>query len=107
MKFQSFFLIVVFLVFTGYTAGVVLEHGYTGFVDVAMTGGWALQIFIDLVIALTAFIVWMLVDAKARGIVGWPYAIAILGTGSIGALAYLIHRSFREAPASAREPATA
>lgn len=107
MKFQSFFLIVVFALFAGYTALVVVEHGYTGFIDLAMTGGWALQVFIDLCIALVAFIVWMLGDARQRGIPGWPYAIAILGTGSVGALAYLVHRSFREAPAPSPTPAPA
>lgn len=107
MKLQSFFLIAVFLAFTAYTTLVVVEFGYTGFIDLAMTGGWALQIFIDLCIALTAFIVWMLGDAKARGIAGWPYAIAILTTGSVGALAYLVHRSFRSDTATAGSPAHA
>lgn len=100
MKFQSFFLIAVFLVFTGYTTLIVVEHGYTGFLDLATAGGWGLQVFIDLCIALTMFIVWMLGDAKERGIPGWPYAVAVLTTGSVGALAYLVHRSFRDAPAA-------
>ncbi|MEM7436081.1 MAG: hypothetical protein AAF436_13070 [Myxococcota bacterium] len=96
MKLQNFFLIAVFIAFTGYTAAVVVDYGLTGFVDVAMAGGWALQIFIDLCVALTAFMVWMFGDAKERGIAAWPYAIGILCTGSVAALAYLVHRSFRE-----------
>lgn len=35
-------------------------------------------------------------DARRFGISPWPYAIAILTTGSIGALAYIIHRSLKE-----------
>ncbi|MGB5813476.1 MAG: hypothetical protein WBG86_23270 [Polyangiales bacterium] len=103
MKFQNFFLIAIFVAFTGYTGMVILEHGLTGFIDIAEAGGWATQVFIDLCVALTAFIVWMLGDAKARGIAAWPYALAILTTGSVGALAYLVHRSFRE-PAQLPQP---
>lgn len=97
MKLRLFSLIIVFAAFTIYTTMVVLDHGYTGFIDLAMTGGWAAQVFIDLVIALTLFALWMLGDAKERGIPGWPYFIAILTTGSVGALAYLVHRTAREA----------
>ncbi len=95
MKLRLFFLGAVFAVFAIYSTTVVLEHGYTGFVDVAMSGGWASQVFIDLCIALILFAFWMFGDAKEHGILAWPYLIAILMTGSIGALAYLIHRTLR------------
>jgi len=96
MKLRLFSLVTVFAVFSVYTTMVVLDHGYTGFMELAMTGAWATQVFIDLCIALILFAIWMLGDAKERGIPGWPYFIAILTTGSVGALAYLVHRTVRE-----------
>ncbi|MFW2387727.1 MAG: DUF2834 domain-containing protein, partial [Polyangiales bacterium] len=80
-----------------YTAIVVANHGYTGFIDLALTGGWGAQVFIDLCIALTLFVFWMVPDARERGINPWIYFVAILTTGSVGALAYLVHRTVKEA----------
>ncbi len=96
MKLRTFSLIAVFAAFTIYSAIVVMNHGYTGFIELAMAGGWGAQIFIDLVIALTLFLVWMIPDARERGIPAAPYVIGILTLGSIGALAYLVHRTLKE-----------
>lgn len=101
MKLRLFSLVAVLAVFAIYSTTVVLENGYTGFVGLAMSGAWATQIFIDLCIALTLFAFWMFGDAKGRGIPAWPYLIAILTTGSIGALAYLIHRTLRDSDRAA------
>ena len=102
MKFRLFSLLIMFVAFTAYTGVVVMDHGYTGFLALAAEGGWGAQIFIDLVIALTMFLVWMVPDARERGIPSVPYALAILTTGSIGALAYLIHRTVKEGSAVGR-----
>ena len=102
MKSRLFLLLTVFVVFTAYTATVIVDHGYTGFVDLALAGGWGAQVFVDLVIALTLFLVWMVPDARERGIPFVPYVVAILTTGSIGALAYLVHRTLREGTAVER-----
>lgn len=96
MKLRTFSLFAVFSLFTVYTAIVVVEHGYTGFIELALGGGWGAQVFIDLVIALLLFMTWMIPDARERGIPGAPYAILILGAGSIGALAYLVHRTLKQ-----------
>ncbi|MDH3200638.1 MAG: hypothetical protein OEM15_07080 [Myxococcales bacterium] len=106
MKLRLFSLVTVFAVFAVYSTMVVLVHGYTGFMDLAMSGAWATQVFIDLCIALILFAFWMFGDAKARGIPAWPYLIAILTAGSVGALAYLIHRTLRD-PNRAPTPRTA
>lgn len=104
MKSQLAFLTVVLAAFTIYTLGVVLEHGYTGFLTLAWNDAWGGQMFVDLVIALTLFLVWMLRDAREQELPAWPYVVLIFTTGSIGALGYLVHRSARAsrlAPASA------
>ena len=73
-----------------------MNHGYTGFIELALAGGWGAQMFIDLVIALLLFTIWMVPDARERGIPFVPYVLAILATGSVGALAYLVHRTLKE-----------
>ncbi|MBO6936233.1 MAG: DUF2834 domain-containing protein [Deltaproteobacteria bacterium] len=81
------------LAFSVFSTFVVVEHGYFGFVTEVMLGSdWGLQVFLDLCIALFLFTSWMLKDAKARSIPVWPYLLATLSLGSIGALAYLVHR---------------
>ena len=101
MKFRTFLLLAVFVMFTVYTAWVVANHGYTGFFDLALAGGWGAQVFIDLCIALLMFMAWMIPDARERGIPFAPYVVAIFTTGSVGALAYLVHRTLRPSTAAA------
>ena len=96
MKLRTFFVIAVFAAFTLYTTIVVVNHGYTGFIELALAEAWGAQMFIDLVIALLLFAVWMFPDARERGIPFAPYFVLILGAGSIGALAYLVHRTLKE-----------
>ena len=98
MKLRLFSVIAVFAAFSTYTAIVVMNHGYTGFLELALTGGWGAQVFIDLCIALILFTIWMVPDARERGIPAWPYFLAILTTGSVGALAYLVHRTAKAQP---------
>ncbi len=109
VKLRLFSLIAVFAAFTIYTTLVVLDQGYFGFLELAMTGGWAAQVFIDLCIALLLFAIWMVPDAREHGIPAWPYFLAVLTTGSVGALAYLVHRTLKEqsvAQRQAHSPAT-
>jgi protein-S-isoprenylcysteine O-methyltransferase Ste14 len=96
MKLRLFSVIAAFAAFSIYTAIVVVNHGYTGFLELALTGGWGAQVFIDLCIALILFTLWMVPDARELGIPAWPYFLAILTTGSVGALAYLVHRTAKE-----------
>lgn len=82
--------------FVVHTAVVVSRYGYTGFLPLAWSHPWAGQMLVDLVIALVLFATWMVDDARERGIAAWPYLLLICTTGSIGALAYLVHRTLRE-----------
>lgn len=94
---------IALVAFSAFSTLVVAEHGYLGFVtDVVLASDWGLQVFLDLGIALTLFTGWMLRDAKARSLPAWPYVVGMLTLGSIGALAYLVHR---EAAALRRGPA--
>ena len=84
---------VALLLFGGWTATIVVEHGYTGFITVALAEDWAAQLFVDLVIALLLFMPWMANDAQERGKPFWPWLILTLFLGSIGPLLYLSLRA--------------
>ena len=43
MKLRLFSVTAVFAAFSIYTAIVVMNHGYTGFLELALTGAWGAQ----------------------------------------------------------------
>lgn len=88
------------VLFTGWTIQIVVEHGYTGFLTLAMREDWAAQMFIDLVIALLIALGWLIGDARRRGRAAWPFVVLTLFLGSIGPLLYL---SLRSDPANGSE----
>ena len=89
--------------FVALTAYAVYQYGYMGFFEVIFANAISLQIFVDLVIALTFVVVWMWRDAQQRGIMVVPYVLLTFGLGSIGPLLYLI-RIVGDAPAPALAP---
>lgn len=93
MKIRFAALVLVLAVFGAYSVEVVVTHGYFGFLAVAWREPWALQMLLDVTIAVTLFTCWMIPDARRRGIVWWPYLAACVALGSIGALAYLVRRA--------------
>ena len=102
MKTRLATLLVVLAAFGAYSVNVVANHGYFGFFAVAWREPWAMQMLLDLTIAVTLFTCWMIPDARRRGIAWWPYLAACVALGSIGALAYLVRRSLSSAPAEER-----
>ena len=92
MKPRTLLPLLVLIPFTVFTAHVVIEEGLTGLIDAHRTG-WGQQVFADLVIALTLFLVWMVPDARRHGLPAWLFVLATLLLGSIGALGYLVVRS--------------
>jgi hypothetical protein len=82
--------------FSAFTAYAIATHGPVGFVEAVIATPAAIQVLLDLTVALTLVLVWMSRDAKERGLPFWPYAFATLFLGSIAPLGYLIHRELRE-----------
>jgi len=94
-------LLLDFLALTGYA---VYQYGYLGFFELVTANVATITAFVDLLIALTLIIVWMIRDARARGISPVPYVLLTLALGSAGPLAYLIRREGSQ-PAHALHPA--
>ena len=82
--------------FVGLTAYAVYSEGYFAFLNIAQefatTNIWGSQILVDFLIALTVALGWVIADARKRDLVYWPFVVLTLTLGSIGPLAYLIHR---------------
>ena len=90
----------VVLAFADFTAYVFYQHGFIGFWEQAFATFATAQITIDLVIALSLVMLWMLKDAKSRSINPVPFVILTLGLGSIGPLCYLVRRGYATEAAS-------
>ncbi|WP_293387684.1 DUF2834 domain-containing protein [Nevskia sp.] len=84
-------LFAILLPFSILSAYALKEVGYLG-IFTAHFHPAGLQVLTDLVIALTLVMVWMVGDARARGVTVWPYIVATLALGSFGPLAYLLVR---------------
>ena len=85
-------LVVVFVAFTVWTTTIAFSHGLLGFVTLAAREPWAAQLLVDLFLSPFVGWSWLRHDARERGIAAWPYIVGTVTLGSIGVLAYLIHR---------------
>lgn len=96
-------LVSVLLAFGVLSAVALAEVGYLGLFLPHFQSAAGLQVLVDLVIALTLVMVWMVADARRSGRVVWPWLLATLLLGSFGPLGYLLTgalRSRRNAQAS-------
>ncbi len=89
--------------FFAYSCYAAQKEGFFGYVPLLSGSLWGVQVGLDLVIALSLFVTWMIRDARERQIPAWPFVALILPLGSIGALAYLVVRGIKQA----REPGSA
>jgi hypothetical protein len=97
-------LYLVFADFLALTAYAVYQVGYVEFFRLMLSNIAGIQIFADLVIALGLVALWIIGDAKERGVSPVPYLVITLFLGSLGPLVYLIRRP---ATAEERSPALA
>lgn len=85
-----------FLALIAYAA---YQHGYVGLFELMTANTATIAGFVDLVIALSLIIAWMVRDARTRGVSAVPYVLLTLALGSVGPLVYLIRRLASAAPA--------
>lgn len=87
---QRKLLIIAFIALLVVTLLALRYDGLWGIIAPNFQSFGEFQIFLDLVIALGLFLVWMWRDAKATGRNPWPWLLLTLAIGSFGALGYLI-----------------
>jgi len=93
--------------FLALNAYVVYQYGYIGFVELVTANAATTAALVDLVIALSLVVTWMVRDARERGVSSVPYVILTLVLGSVGPLLYLFRRAGSENTVASRIPAAA
>jgi hypothetical protein len=91
-------LLVLALVIAGFgalSAAALLDVGYWGIIEPHFKSWGAAQVLTDLVILAVLSCIWMVRDAKERGLPAWPFVAITLAAGSFGALFYLVFRELR------------
>lgn len=100
MNWKIILLAVVLLDFAALSVYAIYQVGYVGLFQAGLASWGAAQILADLVIACSLIIVWMVRDARARGLNPWGFVAITLVAGSFGPLLYLLRRE--TAPAGAK-----
>ena len=99
--------LVVLAIFGGWSTWIMATAGgYVGFVRLVAREPWAAQLLVDVALASFLYSTWMVRDARARGLPVAPYLVMMLIGGSIGALAYLVHRADAEKKKTTDAPET-
>jgi uncharacterized membrane protein len=84
-------LLILALIALGAATTIALwQDGLVGISAAIVHSYGSMQIFSDLVIALTLVMLWMWRDAKSSGRNIWPWIVVTLVAGSFGPLLYLI-----------------
>ncbi|MDD9892716.1 MAG: DUF2834 domain-containing protein [Gammaproteobacteria bacterium] len=92
INWKKWILFDVLLAFVAFSAWVVYTHGYIGLFELAIANAATTQVLIDLVIACSLGIFWMVPNAKQNNISPWPFVLMTITLGSIGLLSYLFWR---------------
>lgn len=92
LRTKALIALLVLATFGAFSLWVVFTRGYVGFLTLSAREPWALQMLLDLVIACSFVIAWMVRDARKHGIAVWPYIAMTIPFGSIGVLVYLVRR---------------
>lgn len=90
MDWKRILLCFVLVDFGALTAWAVARHGMVGLVEASLASPAAIALTVDLLIALAMISVWMVRDARDRGVAPLPYLALTLTMGSIGPLLYLV-----------------
>lgn len=99
MNFSKLVVADVLAAFSALTAYAVYEHGVAGVLPLMLANSVTITAFCDLTIALGLVSLWLIGDARARGVSPLPYLLITLTLGSVGPLLYLLRR-----PVDASQP---
>ena len=91
--------------FVALTAYAVVQHGFVEFFQLVTANLATTTAMVDLTIALSLVSIWLVRDARARGVSPVPYLVLTATLGSVGPLLYLLLR--RDDAVAVRAPAFA
>lgn len=95
MSLRVLALTTVLVLFAALTTVALLDVGLLGIIEPHFRSWGAAQVFVDLVIIALLACVWMVGDARTRGLPAWPFVALTLVAGSFGPLVYLLWREWR------------
>lgn len=101
MTTRAIGLLAAIIAFGALSAKALADHGYWGIIAPHFETFGAAQVLTDLVILAVLACVWMVSDARTRGLNPWPFVALTLAAGSFGPLFYLLRREW-QAPVTAR-----
>lgn len=84
--------------FGALSALALMDAGYLGIIEPHFRSWGGAQVLTDLVILAVLSCVWMIRDARQRGLPAWPFLAITLVAGSFGPLLYLVTRELRRVP---------
>jgi len=85
-------ILITTLILTGLTIVAIAQYGYVGMLKEGLKNSASIQIFVDLIISLLFFLVWLKNDTKETKRKFIPWLIVTLAFGSFGPLLYLLTR---------------
>ena len=83
-------LAVVLIAFLALTVAAIWQQGFLSIFSTQFETLGGIQVFVDLLIMASIFLVWMWQDAKAARRNPWPWVLITLMIGSFGPLVYLL-----------------
>lgn len=86
-------MLISFSLFSGWA---MWQVGYVGIWKAGLVSSGSLQILLDLVICCIIICSWINVDAQSRNINPYPWFLAVLTTGSLAILVYLVMREHQK-----------
>lgn len=87
-------LLLVLLAFGVLTILALKDVGYFGLFTPSFESWGGAQVLVDLVIVCLLACIWMVADARKRGLAAWPFVLITLLAGSFGPLLYLLRREW-------------
>ena len=100
MTFKQLCLWIILISFGLFSSWVMWGIGYMGIWQAGIESSGSLQILLDLAVCCLLICSWIKNDAKARGVNPYPWFIAVLTSGSLAILVYLIVREYQNVPKS-------
>lgn len=92
MSLRQIAIVILMLAFGVLSTLALLDVGYFGILKPHFKSWGEAQVLADLVILGILACIWMVADARGRGVPAWPFVILTLVAGSFGPLAYLLVR---------------
>jgi len=96
MNIKKIALWITFISFSVFSSWVMWKVGYVGIWQAGIESLGSFQILLDLVICCLIICSWINADARSREISPYPWFVAVLTTGSLAIVVYLIAREHQK-----------